>query len=54
MLDYRSPGSLQRFVSVQLATRNCFSVPARRRTALAIRYYPMEALGAWKVAANNV
>lgn len=27
---FRSPGALQRFVSIQSATRNCFSVPTRR------------------------
>ena len=54
MQGYRSPGSLQRFVSVHSATRNRFSVPARRRTALTIRYHRMEAFGAWKAAANVV
>ena len=31
MQGFRSPGGLQRFVSMQSATRNCFSVPASRR-----------------------
>lgn len=52
MQGYRSPGSLQRFVSVHSAIRNCFSVPARRRTALTIRSHRMEAFGTWKAAAN--
>ena len=46
MQGFRSPGSLQRFVSVHSAIRNCFSVPARRRSALAIRYHRLEAFDA--------
>ena len=52
MQGFRSPGALQRFVSIQSATRNCFSVPARRRSAITIRYHRLEALAAWKIAAN--
>ena len=52
MQGFRSPGGLQRFVSMQSATRNCFSVSARRRSALTIRYHRLEALEAWKFAAN--
>jgi len=52
MQGFRSPGGLQRFVSMQSATRNFFSVPARRRSALAIRYHRLEALDAWNYAAN--
>lgn len=52
MQGHRSPCGLQRFLSIHSAVRNCFSVPARRRTALTIRYYRMEALRAWKVAAS--
>lgn len=52
MQGFRSPGGLQRFVSMQSATRNHFSVPARRRSALTIRYHRLEALEAWKSAAN--
>jgi putative transposase len=43
MQGFRSPGGLQRFVSMQSATRNHFSVPARRRSALTIRYHWLEA-----------
>lgn len=39
MQGYRSPGSLQRFISIHSAIRNCFSAPARRRSALTIRYH---------------
>lgn len=52
MQGFRSPGTLQRFVSMQSATRNRFSVPARRRSALTIRYHRLEAFDAWKSAAN--
>ena len=37
MQGHRSPGALQRFVSMHSATRNCFSVPSRRRAAQTIR-----------------
>lgn len=52
MQGFRSPGGLQRFVWMQSATRNHFSVPARRRSALTIRYHRLEAFAAWKSAAN--
>lgn len=52
MQGFRSPGGLQRFVSLQSATRNSFSVPARRRSALTKRYHRLEAFEAWKSAAN--
>ena len=52
MQGYRSPGGLQRFVSMHSATRNRFSVPSRRRSALTIRYHRLEAFDAWQVAAN--
>jgi len=52
MQGFRSPGGLQRFVSMQSATRNRFSVPARRRSALTIRYNRLEAFEARKSAAH--
>lgn len=52
MQGFRSPGGLQRFVSMQSATRNSFSVPARRGSALNIRYHRLEAFKAWKSAAQ--
>jgi putative transposase len=52
MQGFRSPGGLQRFVSIQSATRNRFSVPARCRSALTIRYHRLEAFEAWKSAAS--
>ena len=45
-------GGLQRFVSVFSATRNLFVPPARRRSALAIRYHRLEALDAWRQVAG--
>ncbi|EEB82650.1 IS6 family transposase [Roseobacter sp. GAI101] len=52
MQGFRSPGGLQLFVSMHSATHNRFSVPARRRSALSIRYHRLEAFEAWKSAAN--
>lgn len=52
MQGFRSPGGLQRFVSVHSAIRNSFSVPATRRSAIATRYHRLEAFDAWKVAAS--
>lgn len=46
MQGFRSPGSLQRFVSMQSATRNSSSATARRRSALTIRYHRLEAFEA--------
>jgi putative transposase len=53
MQSYRSTGSLQRFVSIHSAIRNCFSVPTRRRSALTIRYHRLEAFDAWNVASTT-
>ena len=50
MQGYRSPGNLQRFVSIHSTIRNCFSVPARRRFAMTIRYHRLEAFDAWNAA----
>ena len=52
MQGFRSPGGLQRFVSVFSAVRNLFVPPARRRSALATRYHRLEALGEWRRAAG--
>ncbi|WP_310014775.1 IS6 family transposase [Brucella pseudogrignonensis] len=52
MQGHRSPGMLQRFVSMYSATRNCFSIPSRRRAAQTIRYHRLEAFDAWKIAAG--
>lgn len=52
MQGVRSPGGLQRFVSIHSATRSRFSVPSRRRAALTIRYHRVEAFYAWNAAAS--
>lgn len=52
MQGFRSPGGLQRFVSVHSAIRNSFSVPVTRRSAIAPRYHRLEAFDAWKAAAS--
>lgn len=52
MQAFRSSGGLQRFVSMQSANRDHFSVPARRRSTLTIRYHRFEAFEMWKSAAN--
>ncbi|WP_260690765.1 DDE-type integrase/transposase/recombinase [Rhizobium leguminosarum] len=44
MQGHRSPGTLQRLVSMHSATRNCFSVPSRRRAAQTIRYHRLAKL----------
>jgi putative transposase len=54
MQGFRSPGGLQRFVSIHSPTRNCFSVQSRRRTAMAIRFHRLEAFDIWKTAAGLV
>jgi hypothetical protein len=59
MQGFRSPGTLQRFVSMQSATHNSFSVPARHRSALTIRskhsrsgnprHMPLDQRSAWQL-----
>ena len=50
MQGFRSPGGLQRYISCHSAVRNVFFAPARRRSAIQIRYHRMEALDAWRSA----
>ena len=52
MQGFRSPGGLQRFVSVFSALRNLFVPPARRRSALATRLHRLEAFGEWRRVAG--
>ena len=54
MQGFRSPGGLQRFVSVFFAVRNLFVPPARRRSALATRLHRLAAFDAWRQAAGLV
>ena len=52
MQGFRSPGGLQRFVSVFSAVRNLF-VPARaQRSAFQNRIHRIHAIGEWKAAAE--
>jgi putative transposase len=52
MQGFRSPGGLQRFVSVFSAVGNLFVPPRARRSALAIHLHRLEAMAAWKSAAG--
>lgn len=52
MQGHRSPGALQRFVATHSAIRRRFSVPARRHSALTIRYHRLEVFDAWNAAAK--
>ena len=54
MQGYRSPGNLQQFVSIHSAIRNCFSVSARRPSALTIRYHRLEAFDTWNAVVSPV
>lgn len=49
---FRSPRYLQRFVSVFSAVRNLFVPPRSRRSARATHLHRIDAMAAWKVAAN--
>ena len=44
MQNHQSAGGLQKFVVTQSTVRNRFSIPARHRSALTIRYQRLEAL----------
>jgi putative transposase len=52
MQGFRSPGGLQRFVSMFSAVGNLFVPPRSRRSALAIHLHRLEAMAAWKSAAG--
>ncbi|MEP0049079.1 MAG: DDE-type integrase/transposase/recombinase [Roseobacter sp.] len=51
MQGYWLWGNLQRFISIYSASRNCFSVPARRRSVLTIRQHRLETFDVWNVVA---
>ncbi len=51
MQGFRTPGGLQRFVSVFSAVRNLFVPPRSRRSALATHLHRLNAMAAWKSAA---
>ncbi|WP_114945296.1 IS6 family transposase [Microvirga calopogonii] len=52
MQGFRSPGDLQRFVSVFSAVRNLFVPPRSRRSAHATHLHRLTAMAEWKSAAN--
>ncbi|MBM1174164.1 IS6 family transposase [Microvirga arabica] len=51
MQGFKSPGGLQRFVSVFSAVRNLFVPPRSRRSAIATHLHRLKAMAAWKSAA---
>lgn len=48
MQGFRSPGSLQRFVSIFSALRNLFVPPRSKRSALATHIHRLQAMAEWK------
>jgi len=52
MQGFRSPGGLQRFVSVFSAVRNLFVPPRSQRSAFQNRVHRSQAIAAWKAAAG--
>jgi len=52
MQGFRSPGSLQRFVTVFSAVRNLFVPPRPRRSALSTHLHRLNATAQWKAAAG--
>jgi putative transposase len=52
MQGFRSVGGLQRFTSVFSAGRNLFVPPRRYQSALATHLHHLQAMAAWKAAAN--
>lgn len=52
MRGHRTPGELQRFVSMHAATRNCFLPLRCRRSAQSRRCHRLEAFGIWREAAG--
>ncbi|NKJ40334.1 IS6 family transposase [Rhizobium sp. SG570] len=49
MQGFRSPGSLQRFISIFSALRNLFVAPRYKRSALATHIHRIRAMAQWKV-----
>ena len=48
MQGFRSPGGLQRFVSIFSALRNLFVPPSSNRSALALNIHRLQAMAQWK------
>jgi putative transposase len=53
MQGFRSPGSLQRFISIFSALRNLFVPPRSKRSALAIRIHRLQATAEWNAAVGK-
>ncbi|MBA8841019.1 IS6 family transposase [Ochrobactrum sp. RH2CCR150] len=49
MQGFRSPGSLQRFISIFSALRNLFVPPRSKHSALAIQIHRQQAMAEWEV-----
>jgi putative transposase len=54
MQGFRSPGSLQRFVSIFSAVRNLFVPPRTSQSALQIRLHRLRAIAEWKVVTETL
>ena len=52
MQGFRSPGSLQRFISIFSAVRNLFVLPRSQRSALSIRLHRLQAMAGWKAVSG--
>jgi putative transposase len=52
MQGFRSPGGLQRFITVHSAVRNHFVPPRSRRSALATHLRRVDAMARWKAVAG--
>jgi putative transposase len=48
MQGFRSPGSLQRFISIFSALRNLFVPPRQKHSAIAIHIHRLKAMAEWK------
>jgi putative transposase len=53
MQGFRSPGGLQKFVSIFSAVRNLFVPPQSRRSALATHLHRLNAMAEWKSAVST-
>ncbi|MHA6645715.1 IS6 family transposase [Mesorhizobium sp. A623] len=54
MQGFRSPGSLQRFISIFSALRNLFVPPHSKRSALAIYIHRLQAMAEWNAAVGKL
>ncbi len=54
MQGFRSPGGLQRFVSIFSAIRNLFASPRTSRSAFQIHLHRLNAMAAWKAVTGTL